>query len=109
MSKGYIVQLVSVLEGRAREIANEMMKGRSKNVTHILQHRLNMAIHLDRPLRSDEQVHHKDENKLNNHISNLQLMSVAEHARYHALRQRLPLLATNESCECTEERSLVCT
>lgn len=40
---------------------------------YIMEHRLNMAIHLNRPLTSNETVHHIDGNKENNDISNLQL------------------------------------
>lgn len=36
-------------------------------------HRLRMAESLGRPLRKDESVHHIDGDKLNNHLSNLQL------------------------------------
>jgi hypothetical protein len=39
----------------------------------ILVHRYLMEQHLGRKLRKDETVHHKDLNKLNNNIDNLQL------------------------------------
>lgn len=45
-----------------------------KNATgYVLEHRLVMAEALERPLRSDETVHHIDGDKTNNHLSNLQL------------------------------------
>ncbi len=41
--------------------------------------------HLGRRLKPDEVVHHIDEDKQNNRIENLQVMTRAEHARIHAL------------------------
>jgi transcriptional regulator with XRE-family HTH domain len=50
----------------------------------LLEHRYVMAQHLGRNLLPSELVHHKDENPLNNHIDNLQLMSsVAQHRLAH--------------------------
>ena len=46
-------------------------------------HRLIMEEHLGRKLTSDEIVHHIDGNKLNNDISNLQVMTRGEHSRLH--------------------------
>lgn len=43
-----------------------------------------MEQHLGRKLRSDEIVHHKDHNRANNDISNLEIMTRAEHTRLHA-------------------------
>ena len=48
-----------------------------------LVHRRVMEEYLGRPLRPDEIVHHKDGNKLNNDISNLEIINRADHARYH--------------------------
>lgn len=50
----------------------------------ILEHRLVMSTYLGRPLLSEEHVHHKDGNKLNNDISNLEIISLEEHSRLHA-------------------------
>ena len=50
---------------------------------HIDEHRYVMEQHLGRALRADEVVHHKDGNKLNNALDNLEIMSRAEHASLH--------------------------
>ena len=54
-----------------------------KDGNTIDQHRLIMETHLGRKLLRKEVVHHKDGNKLNNDIQNLELMSLSEHARLH--------------------------
>lgn len=48
-------------------------------------HRVVAEQMLGRPLRSDEVVHHIDENKQNNDPSNLRVMTQAEHMREHGL------------------------
>ena len=47
------------------------------------EHRYIMEQHLGRQLARDEVVHHKDGDKSNNEIENLELMSLSEHARQH--------------------------
>jgi len=54
------------------------------------EHRMIMEKHLSRKLRSDEVVHHKDENKLNNKIKNLEVMSITEHRKHHMSKHRIP-------------------
>ncbi len=50
---------------------------------YVSEHRLVMEKHIDRYLVDDEVVHHIDEDKLNNNIENLQLMSLGEHSTLH--------------------------
>ena len=45
------------------------------------KHRLVMEAYLERYLRPDEHVHHKDNNKLNNDISNLEIVNRSEHSK----------------------------
>ena len=54
---------------------------------YVIAHRLVMEKVLGRYLSSDEIVHHKDENPLNNHFTNLEVMTKAEHMRHHALKR----------------------
>jgi len=51
------------------------------------QHRVIMEAHLGRRLEHNEVVHHKDENKQNNSIDNLIVMTASEHARNHAIER----------------------
>lgn len=49
----------------------------------ILEHRYVMEQHLGRPLKSSELVHHRDGNKLNNDLSNLELTDRSAHPKQH--------------------------
>lgn len=50
----------------------------------VYEHRYVMSVHLGRWLRSDEVVHHKDKDRTNNDINNLELTNARDHARLHA-------------------------
>lgn len=67
---------VSFKSGGYVEITRGPNKGRGLHVVI-------MEAHIGRRLRSDEVVHHKDGNKHNNNLSNLELMTRAEHSRLH--------------------------
>ena len=66
------------------------------NAGYIMEHRLIMEQHIGRYLTEEEVVHHKDRNKVNNDISNLQLMTIGEHTRLHALE------------DCKKKRCVIC-
>lgn len=55
---------------------------------HIYEHRLVMERHLGRLLRSDEHVHHVNEDRADNRLENLRLLSKADHVRLHSLERQ---------------------
>lgn len=65
----------------------------------IYEHRKVMEDSLGRTLLKGEIVHHKDENKLNNNISNLEVMMLKDHAFMHAT------VFQKKICACGNEMS----
>lgn len=55
---------------------------RTKN-DYVLLHRVVMENHLGRLLDKDEVVHHKDKDKFNNAIENLEVLTKEQHAALH--------------------------
>jgi hypothetical protein len=56
-----------------------------------LEHRVVMAVAIGRPLATDEHVHHMNGDRADNRLTNLQLLTNAEHQRLHdfgAVRRR---------------------
>lgn len=66
--------------------ANHYRQVRVDGVT-VGAHRAIMAERIGRPLRRDEHVHHRNHNKNDNRLENLQLMSAAEHMQMHAVER----------------------
>ena len=54
----------------------------------VLEHRLVMERHVGRILSDDEIVHHKNEDKSDNRLENLQIMTRAEHLRHHMRKRK---------------------
>lgn len=68
-----------IMSGYVGVLSNEYPEMAIKS-GYILEHRLNMARYLNRPLEKWESVHHIDGNKENNDISNLQLR-IGQHGK----------------------------
>lgn len=74
---------------------------------HVKQHRWIMEQHLGRKLLKSEDVHHIDGDKKNNDVSNLQVVSHAEHSvMHHAGTRRSAEAKKNisEGCRRREQR-----
>lgn len=65
----------------------EYKRGYSKNGT-AKQHRLIIENHLGRRLSTDEVVHHKNGNKTDNRLENLEVMKNNEHISYHRKKEK---------------------
>lgn len=59
-------------------------------------HRFVMEQYLGRKLKRDEVVHHKDGDRANNYLSNLQLMSLSNHGKLHRPIGAIVLPTTRE-------------
>lgn len=77
-SKAATAKGVSLKPSGYIEITRGENKGRCLHVVLVEQH-------IGRRLKADEVVHHIDHNRSNNEITNLQLMTRAEHTRLHRL------------------------
>jgi phage antirepressor YoqD-like protein len=71
---------------------------RTKN-NYVLYHRIVMENHLNRLLTDNEVIHHIDNNKKNNDISNLQLMNNKEHNRLHSTKGRTMITLICPNCK----------
>jgi hypothetical protein len=53
------------------------------NGHQVYEHRYLMEQHLKRKLNRNELVHHKDGNKSNNNLHNLEVMNISKHNKHH--------------------------
>lgn len=62
---------------------------RATSTGYVLEHRVVVENALGRLLSDNEIVHHLDENKKNNRLDNLEVMSRSAHTRHHAPRRKM--------------------
>jgi hypothetical protein len=97
---GYVSVMISTLPPEVQAMAAQMAHKSGKTSRYILEHRINAAVMLGRPLTAQEIVHHRNGVKDDNRPENLLVTSFAEHSIAHrdaekeliALRQEVAAL-----------------
>jgi len=88
----------------ARKIKDDYIWIQYKKSKWMLEHRFIMETILGRKLSSNELVHHKNRNTFDNRISNLQLISRADHAALHMKETLLTPAAKKKTLESLQKR-----
>ena len=80
-----------------------VVKGHPRATRHgyVLLHRIVMENHLGKLLEGSEVVHHKDGNRKNNSIDNLELMSLSKHSSDH-IRSKGKIMVLMKCPTCGE-------
>lgn len=75
---------------------------------YVPEHRLIMEKYLDRYLKKDEDVHHKNHNKQDNKIQNLQLMSSrSQHIITHVDERRKVIISKRKCSSCGSNETIL--
>lgn len=69
--------------GKARTIRADGYIYITVDGKQVMEHRHVMEMHLERKLRDDEVIHHRDGDKQNNKLENLEVMTQSEHMSHH--------------------------
>lgn len=69
---------------------------------YVREHRMIMSDYLWRKLRNTEQIHHKNKNKEDNRLENLQLITIWEHSTLHHKWKNKPRKKQNNCFICWE-------
>ena len=79
---GYIYLAICLLNEEEQNLAKQMTTARRANL--VAEHRLVVAKFLNRPLRNNEIVHHKNQKRDDNRLENLELI-VHKGAHHHSI------------------------
>lgn len=74
------------------------LKERVGKIKYAMEHRLVMEDYLGRKLKKNEVVHHKNHNRSDNRISNLQVMTYSEHSYLHIPKKNGRWSIRHDSC-----------
>ena len=74
---------IGPIRAKAPDGAGTVLSTGYRRIGRQREHRLVMVEHIGRPLTPDEHVHHINEDKLDNRIENLRVMSRSEHTAFH--------------------------